>query len=156
MKPSPGNDEKLERLIHRTLRDLPRRRAPGTLEARVLAELERRAALPWWHKSYAYWPLPVRCTFLIGSAGLAKVVLMAVVWVMAGVDSTSFTDAFAPQFAWMQTGVSLFASVREFFAVMLHCIPSLWLYGIVAFVAAMYAALFGLGATAYRLLYANR
>jgi hypothetical protein len=156
MKPSPDNDEKLERLIHRTLRDLPRRRAPGTLESRVLAELERRAALPWWHKSYAYWPLPVRCAFLLGSAGLAKVALMAVVWVLAGVDAMPFADAFAPQIAWLQTGISLFGSARDFFAVILHSIPSLWLYGAAAFVAAMYAALFGLGATAYRVLYANR
>ena len=41
MKPASDNDEKLERLIHRTLRELPRRCAPGTLEARVMAELER-------------------------------------------------------------------------------------------------------------------
>ena len=156
MKPSPDHEAKLERLIHQTLRDLPRRRAPGTLEARVLAELERRAALPWWHKSYAYWPLPVRCAFLIGSAGLAKVALMGVVWVMAGFDSTQFADAFAPQFAWMQTGLSLVSSVREFSGAVFHTIPAFWFYGAVAFVAAMYAALFGLGATAYRLLYSNR
>ena len=36
----PSHDpEKLERLIHQTLRSLPNRRAPHTLEARVLAAL---------------------------------------------------------------------------------------------------------------------
>ena len=45
MTPSSHHDpEKLERAIHETLRALPPRRAPRTLEARVLAELERRAA----------------------------------------------------------------------------------------------------------------
>lgn len=54
MHPAPDPEEKLERLIHRTLRDLAPRRAPRTLEARVFAELERRAALPWWRQSYAH------------------------------------------------------------------------------------------------------
>ncbi len=44
MNPTPDNEEKMERLIHRTLRDLPPRRAPNSLERRVLAELDRRAA----------------------------------------------------------------------------------------------------------------
>ena len=57
MKPRMNPDE-LERFIHQTLRALPDRKAPGTLEARVLAEVERRAAIPWWHKSWSYWPQP--------------------------------------------------------------------------------------------------
>jgi hypothetical protein len=153
---TPENQDKLERLIDRTLRDLPMRRAPGTLEARVMAELERRAALPWWHQSYAHWPLAARCAFLIGSAGVAKVALMVVVWVMAGVDAAPLADVFAPQVAWMHTGLSLIGTARESFAVVIGSIPPLWLYGAAAFVAAMYATLFGLSATAYRVLYANR
>jgi len=35
-------------------------------------------------------------------------------------------------------------------------IPTLWLYGVVAFIATLYAALVGLGATAYRTLIVNR
>ena len=47
MQPSPENhQEKLERAIHQTLRALPPRRAPRSLEDRVFAELARRAALP--------------------------------------------------------------------------------------------------------------
>jgi hypothetical protein len=49
MSPNPENNErKLERLIHETLRELPARQAPSSLENRVLAELARRTALPWW------------------------------------------------------------------------------------------------------------
>src|SRR4051812_27941991 len=102
MKPSPDRDEHLERFIHQTLRDLPRGRAPGTLESRVMAELERRAALPWWHKSYAYWPLPVRIAFLCVSAGVAKFALMAGVWLLGGFDVARMREALAPQLAWVR------------------------------------------------------
>ena len=58
-------EEELERLVDRALHDLPLRRAPHTLESRVFAELERRAALPWWRRSFAHWPLPARSAFLV-------------------------------------------------------------------------------------------
>lgn len=157
MKPSSENQsEKLERAIHQTLRALPPRRAPRSLEARVFAELARRAALPWWRQSFAHWPLAARAVFLLASVALVKLTLMAAVWVMSGFDSASFGSAVSAQFAWAQTGLSLGRGVADFFAILFRSIPPLWLYGTAAFVAMMYAALFGLGAAAYRTLYASR
>lgn len=156
MNPSPENQEKLEQLIHRTLRSLPDRRAPHTLEARVLAAVEARALRPWWQKSYTEWPLAARCTFLLLSAGFVKFALMAAVWVMGDFEPGQFTNAFATQLAWMNTARTLFTGTGEFFALLFRSIPPLWLYGGLAFVATMYVALFGLGAAAYRALYANR
>lgn len=37
----------LEKLIHQTLRALPDRKAPRSLEHRVLAAIAARQALPW-------------------------------------------------------------------------------------------------------------
>ncbi|MBI3885017.1 MAG: hypothetical protein HY302_04730, partial [Opitutae bacterium] len=48
---NPMTPEELEQIVHQNLRALPPRRAPRTLGARVLAELERRRALAWWHRS---------------------------------------------------------------------------------------------------------
>ena len=152
----PENNNGLERLIHRTLRELPLRRAPHSLESRVLTAIAQRAALPWWRRSFGHWPPPARIAFLVLSAGLVKVALMAAVWVMGGFDGAQFKDAFAPQFAWLEATSAVVSSVVEFFDLVVRNIPSLWLYGGLAFVATMYAALFGLGATAYRTLYANR
>ena len=59
------------------LRNLPDRKAPAGLEARVLAEISRRAALPWWRKSFAHWPVAVRLGFLILSARVAAVAVGA-------------------------------------------------------------------------------
>ena len=67
----------LARLFERTLRDLPLRRAPSTLEARVLSELRRRASLPWWRRSFSHWPALARACF-----GLGIAVLIA--WIFAG------------------------------------------------------------------------
>ena len=155
--PDPRDpQEKLEELIHRALRDLPARRAPRSLEQRVLAELAQRAALAWWHKSFAYWPLPVRVAFIVASAGLVKVVLMATVWVMAGFDLAEVQNAFAQPVAWMEGGRAVSDALVGFCEIMLRNIPPLWLYGGLAFLAAMYAALFGLGAAAYKAFRAQR
>lgn len=160
MTPSPDNHEKLERLIHRTLRDLPPRRAPRTLESRVLAELDRLAALPWWRQNFAHWPVAARLAFLVASAGVVKVVLMAVVWTMAGYDNAQFASAFAPQFTVLHALTDFTGSLAHTFAdtcsAVLRNIPPLWLYGGAAAIAAMYAALFGIGAAAYRTLHASR
>lgn len=156
MQPSPDHHERLERALHQTLRTLPPRRAPRTLESRVLAELERRAALPWWRQSYAQWPLPARALFLLASVGFIKLTIMLVVWIMVGLDSAAFTEAFSTQFAWAETIRSTGRSLIDSFLLVFHRIPTLWLYGAAAFAATMYFTLFGLGAAAYRALYATQ
>jgi hypothetical protein len=152
MIPPPDKHEKLEHLIHQTLRELPARRAPRSLEERVRAEIERRALLPWWRKSFAHWPVAARACFLLASVGVAKLGLWGAVWVMSGFDNAQFREAFAPQFTWMESGLAVVHAVTGFFDIMLRNIPPLWLYGGLAFVAATYFALFGLGAAAYRTL----
>jgi hypothetical protein len=153
MKHSP---EDLEKIIHQTLRSLPDRRAPRSLESRVLAAIEARAALPWWKQSFLQWPVAARIGFLLLSGGLVKVALIAAVWAMAGFEPTQFTNAFSNQFAWIER-ISAFATgIRDFGALVFRNIPALWLYGTLALIAGIYAALFGLGATAYRTLYSNR
>lgn len=156
MNPSSGEHEKLERLIHQTLRDLPARRAPRSLEMRVLAELERRAALPWWRKSYAHWPLAARAAFVVLGAGVAAAFVFGALSAQAGFDATALTAVFAREFAWVGAGLGLARGVGDFAGIVFRSIPPLWLYGGLAFVGAMYAALFGLGAAAYRTLYVNR
>lgn len=147
---TPDENPNLERLIHRTLRELPPRPAPRSLEQRVLAEIARRAALPWWRKSFAHWPVPARALLLVACAGTAKLALMAGVWVMAGFDPAQYREAFATQFGWMQTALAVGHALFGWVDVVARNLPPLWLYGGLAFAAAMYAALFGLGAAAYK------
>lgn len=153
MKPSP---DELEKLMHQTLRSLPDRRAPRTLEARVLAAIAARAELPWWKQSYARWPLAVRCAFLLVSGAIAKAVIMATVGVMSGAEGAQLAHTVAAEFAWIGRLSAAVATLGDFGALLLRSIPPIWLYGSLAGFALVYATLFGLGATAYRTLYANR
>ena len=156
MTPSPENQDHLERAIHRTLRALPARPAPTSLEHRVLAEIARRVALPWWRKSFAHWPVPARAGFSVLIVGAVKFALMAAVWVMAGFDVAQFREAFATQLTWMESGVAVVRAIADFFAILGRNVPTLWIYGGLALFATLYAALFGLGAAAYKALYADR
>jgi hypothetical protein len=151
MQNSPENHEqRLERLIQQTLRELPARRAPASLEQRVFAEIERRASRPWWQQSYAHWPLVARCAFLIGSAVVLKIVIMAAVWVLVGFESASFVAAFSNSYAWLQALTDLAGSIWQFCAAVLSTVPRFWVYAGAVCLAAMYATLFGLGAFVYR------
>jgi hypothetical protein len=152
MTPNPDNPEQLERLIHRTLRDLPPRSAPRTLESRVLAELERRAALPWWRQSYAHWPVAVRAAFFVGTAALAALIVSGLFAMMRVAGSPAFADTFA----WFTFARDLGRTAADTGGALWRALPPLWLYGALALIAACYATLIGVGAAAYRTFHPAR
>lgn len=152
---NPMTPEELEKFIHRELRGLPVRHAPATLEARVLAAIEHRAAIAWYHKSWTYWPAAVRALFLAGVTGLAGSAITAFYLFMQGSQ---------PGQAWQELSSRLEVFTRiygaavwtvNFVSQMVGSIPPLWLYGGAATIFTLYAMFFGLGATAYRVLYRN-
>lgn len=153
MKRSP---EELEKLIHETLRSLPERRAPRSLEARVMAAVAAREALPWWRQSYRAWPMAARVAFLVLSGSLAFGVMVAAVWVMADFRGSDLAQVFATPLLWIELVRGAVAGLAGFCAILVRQIPPLWLYGGLALFAAMYATLFGIGAAAYRTLIARR
>ncbi len=152
----PNDSEKLERLIHRTLRELPARRAPRSLEARVLAEVARRDALPWWRKSYASWPTPVRNAFFVLSAAIAAGIIAALFALTRSSVAAEAAGQVASRFEWIALVRSLGVGVAEKAGVVFRAIPPFWLYGTLAVVASCYATLIGVGAAAYRTLRVQR
>jgi hypothetical protein len=149
-------DPNLEDFIHRSLRSLPDRPAPRSLESRVLAAIEARASMPWWRKSFAQWPMAARVAFVLLSAGLVKLALMATVWATGGFQASEFATAFSTQFSWLEAISGAVRGTIESFSILFRNIPPVWLYGSIAVIAGVYASLFSLGATAYRALYSNR
>ena len=149
----PNPPDHLERLIGSAVRGLPPRRAPRTLESQVLAEIERRLARPWWRMSYAYWPAPIRLLFLVACAALIALVVRASGWVIADVEPRALADLSLSGMAPAATSVS--ATIAAVSSVA-RIIPPLWIYCGLGLVAAMYTALFGIGAAAYRTLYVDR
>ena len=139
-----------EQLLGRLLRNLPLRSAPVTLESRVFSELQRRAALPWWHRGFTSWSLATRAAFVaVCSAIIAFTVLGS--WAIAGVRTLNDVGALA--MLWTQPAIATIASAGEFAALLVRVIPEAWLYGALAVGATLYGVLFGLGAAAYRSLY---
>lgn len=150
------NEKELERFIHATLRSLPDRRAPGTLEARVLAAVERQAMVPWWHKGWAYWPAAVRAAFLAVATVVSGGMLVAAFAMFAGVDTSAVVAEARARFAGVLAMFAIAGWMTDLLRSVVAAIPPLWLYGSLAIVAALYASLFGLGAVAYRTFFRIR
>jgi len=137
--------DELERQLTRTLRDQPLRRAPDSLERRVLAQLAADAAVTPWRRGFAHWPLAARVAFLAASVGFVKVALAIAVWLSTPLDAHGFSFNLPSQIAWVQTLFTAIGSVAR-------TVPSLWVHAAIALFAIMYLALFGVGASAYRTL----
>jgi hypothetical protein len=135
--------DELERQLTRTLRDQPLRRAPDSLERRVLAQLEAGAAVTRWRRGFAHWPLAARVAFLAASVGIVKVALSIAVWLSTPLDARVLSFDLPSQLAWVQT---LFVAIGS----VARTVPSLWVHAGIALFAIMYLALFGVGASAYR------
>jgi hypothetical protein len=141
---TPDND--LERRISTLLRGQPPRRAPASLEARVLAALEQRRAAPWWQRSFRQWPLAARLAFLAASLGVAGLAILCTPLV---------TRSLQPLIGWVPAVLRLARTAGSTAAIVLHAIPQTWLEGAAAFAALLYLATFALGATVYRALYSR-
>jgi len=146
-------NEELEKLIHQTLRSLPEHRAPRTLENRVLAAIAAQQALPWWRQSFTSWPVAARGVFLTVTAILAAALLA---WFFRTSGEVQSASLLAGPLAMLAKVQAVVAGISSFGAIVWRSIPSLWLYGGLAFVVTMYAAFFGLGAAAYRSFFAQR
>jgi len=58
MKPSPNKKDQLASWTTAVLRQLPEGQAPEGFTIRVLAEIRRRANLPWYQRPWTHWPAP--------------------------------------------------------------------------------------------------
>jgi hypothetical protein len=108
----------------------------------VLAQLTHRAALPWWRRSFAHWPIAARSGFVVVCAALIALALVGDSWtVWAG-----------PTVSWLRHSLAILGAAGNFAAALAGVMPR-WLNLVLTAAALLYAFLFGLGAAAYRLLY---
>jgi hypothetical protein len=149
----PQADLQQEELLDRALHELPLRRAPARLESRVLQELRRRAALPWWRRSFARWPRTVQAAFGVMCAALIVLTGLAAARLAADLGSLQLSGALS--MSWVQQLSMLVGVAAELTASLAHFVPADWIYAGLAASTALYAALFGLAVAAYRTLYIN-
>ena len=146
----------LEQLVHRELRALPPRQAPRTLEGRVFAAIERRATVPWWHKSWSYWPTPVRAVFAAVATIFAGSLIAACFALFSGDDLAAVASATGERLGVFVKLYHVGTWIFDFASYLLGSIPPLWLYGSLVVFATSYAALFGLGAAALKAIRSPR
>ncbi len=138
-----------ESLVTRVLSEQPPRRAPVNLETRVWAELARRAVLPWWHQSYAFWPAPIRVVFIMLSAVLAAGCVAGLSVLFQG-PAHNFAARFAAQFSGVDHAVDGMVASFSTTLTLWRAVPPIWVYGGLAMLGAAYGLLIGVGAAAYR------
>jgi hypothetical protein len=142
--------DRLETVVERALRDLPQRRAPAALEMRIDREIQRRAALPWWHRSFAHWSVPTRSAFIAACLGVMTLTTTGIV----GSGDSRYAHTLA---AWAldrtQAAASIAASANAVAALLARLVPGEWLRIGLGLGVFFYVVLFGLGAAAYRTLY---
>jgi hypothetical protein len=152
---NPQDPDRLEASIHRVLRKLPDRKAPLSLEARVLAELGRRASLPWWRKSFAHWPAAVRAGFFAGTCLAAALVVAGLFVLGRSPGARELTAGVTTSYAWIAIARDVASSAGYKVRALAASIPPFWLYGGAATLALCYAAAAAAGA-AYRALLGGR
>jgi hypothetical protein len=153
---SQQNAAAIERLIGTVLSEQPPRTAPPSLQARVLAELERRAALPWWRMSFLHWPLLVRVAFVGSSLALVRFALTGTVLLAGRVQTAPVVETLTRPLGWAERIADSFSRCLSFGSALFNAIPSHWLYIGTAIAITLYIALLVLGHTAYRTLYVNK
>ena len=141
-----------QRTLGRLLGELPDRHAPASLEARVFGELQRRAAGRWWERGFRHWPIAARGAFVALCAALSGLTVLESTWATA-LCSRVLSAVGSRSMSWAQPAVSATAWDFDIAAELAHSVTPLWLYGAIALGSLLYAALLGLGAAAYHLLY---
>jgi len=139
-----------EELVNRVLREVPARRAPASLQLRVLEGLARRAALPWWRREFANWPRSARGAFMALCGGIVGLIVLGS-WTGAGAGALQEIQLLST--SWTHPAVAAVVSATGWAAFLGRVIPQDWLYGGVAVGMVLYSLLFGLGAAAYHTLY---
>ena len=140
-------DLKLERRVDQALRQLPLRHAPLNLESRVFEELARRAALPWWQRSFVQWPRAARVLLLGVCTALGALTIVGGARIVVNLG-----PALRPT-PGLDRALALLSTSKDVVATLVGTIPPIWIYEGLALAAILYAALFALGAAAYRTLY---
>ena len=155
MNRSTRDPEQLEKFIGAMLREQPLRIAPASIEARVQQELAQYAALPWWRRGFSRWPWQARLLFLplaFGCVQVSSLTNNGVSWLWQALSRS------APGAA-AQSGIASFSGMEQALQTLGNMlsrgVPTIWIYGAAGFALLLYAVMFGLGAAAFRTLFAT-
>jgi hypothetical protein len=152
---SAREEGQLEGYIGAVLSRQPLRQAPSTLEARVMRELAMRASKPWWLQGFGRWPWAARVLFLPLGLGLVQLSFLATGRLMSFWQTLQTSAPASKAQSGLQLLGNLSQAVQTLGNMLTHSIPQAWLYAAAGLALLLYAALFGLGAAAFRTLLAT-
>ena len=149
MQKPPRDELELEQYIGKLLRAQPLRQAPASLQARIEQQLAFQAARPWWVQGFSAWPSLARILFAIVSAALVALTYLTtdrLSWISQALQQSSIANS-------ARAGAQMFANLGHALQTLGGMVPSAWLYGGAGVALFLYAALFGVGAAAFRTLF---
>ncbi len=148
---SPNHRNPWEDALESALKSLPARRAPATLETRVLAAIAAQQARPWWRKGFAFWPPALRFIFL----GLTLAIAAGTAWaLLQGTGTAPVATAgewIGNAFGWWSRARSLTGDLIRLSADSLSSTAQFWILAAISLIALCYATLIGTGAALYRI-----
>ena|ERR1700688_4142095 len=142
----------LESFIDATLRKQPLRRAPPGFESRVLQLLAQHSARPWWLQGFNRWPKSAQLLFLPLAVCFVPLLFRAAASLASLLQSPRYAAPLGAVQSAASTLGSLGHAAQAVGNLVMREIPTVWIYGGVGLAALLYAALFGLGAAAFRTL----
>jgi len=152
MNKPPRDERQLEQFIGAVLGQQPLRQAPATLETRVLQELALRSSKPWWLQGFSRWPWAARLLFLPLGLGLVRLSFLTTAGLVSLWQTLQRSSPASSAQAGLQTLGSLGQAVQMLGNMVTRDIPQVWIYGGAGLALLLYAAMFGLGAAAFRTL----
>jgi hypothetical protein len=144
----------LEQRVTRVLAGTAGFKAPQGLEARVLADLERRAKVSWWQRRVPEWPLLAQLLFGLTGVATAAALLLLRPATPRALDTVIVHPAAVLQrpAADLHATLNVLAIFHRLLDTIAGALPDGVWYGGLALCAAAYLALFCLVAFCYRLV----
>ena len=153
--------QRLERLIQRALSELPQRRAPASLERRVIEAIEDRAGdtsrqESGWRESFrrggfTSWPLTARAALIACCLASVVVVLLGLRALVSQIGMIAADPSIAGRLQALRQAGETAAAFGTLPARLIRMIPPDWLLA----TAVLYVVLFALLAIGYSTLYAT-
>lgn len=141
-------DPELEKFLGDELKKLPAIAAPAGLLRSVLAQLEARAASPWWQRAWWEWPAAAQAAFIL--LALALVAAMTTGGALLNDQATLWLQALSAQASGYTSPWNVFTPLGEAgLALWENAAQPLLLYGLIA-AGALYLACLGLGTMVFR------
>jgi hypothetical protein len=164
MHNEPKNMERAEALVARQLRELPLRRAPVSLEARVMAAIASGAlqpvpvratgsvhdATPWYRNNFRRWPLPIQILFALLSVALAHFLTQQLGGVTTVAPTRLAGEELRSSWSLVQALLTVGASLTDSLRALLRSMPTNWLMVVASGAATSYALLASASAFVYR------